>query len=318
MQHPDPTTMPLVVSVSGGKDSTATCLHLKDLGIPYKALFLDTGWEAASTYRYLRDELPEIIGPIVWRRMEIDLDGKPELLALAQGFEARLGHYSAMIRLILTKGMFPGRQVRFCTQGLKAQVSQAYLDSLDDEVISVVGIRAEESQARAKMGEWEWSDSTDSWVWRPLIAWTYDDVIALHTKHGVRPCSLYLQGASRVGCWPCIYARKAEIRHLAEADPDRVALIADLEQVISDRLWDRHSKAGKDPDAFSPRSWFQGPTPRSTNGEARPREAWPIDRVVEWSRTSRGGRQWEMFSAPERDRGCMRWGLCETHSPRDD
>ena len=34
----------LVVSVSGGKDSTATCLHLKELGIPYQAIFFDTGW----------------------------------------------------------------------------------------------------------------------------------------------------------------------------------------------------------------------------------------------------------------------------------
>lgn len=43
-------------------------------------------------------------------------------------------------------------------------------------------------------------------------------------------------------------------------------------------------------------------------------DPWPIDRVVDWSRTRRGGRvedhQMELFSAA--DEGCMRWGLCET------
>jgi len=38
----------------------------------------------------------------------------------------------------------------------------------------------------------------------------------------------------------------------------------------------------------------------------------PIDEVVEWSRTARGGKQFELFQATESDAGCMRWGLCET------
>ena len=40
---------------------------------------------------------------------------------------------------------------------------------------------------------------------------------------------------------------------------------------------------------------------------------WPIDRVVEWSRTTRGGKkedkQIELFAGM--NDGCMRWGLCE-------
>ena len=39
----------LVVSVSGGKDSTATCLYLQELGLSYEATFFDTGWEHADT-----------------------------------------------------------------------------------------------------------------------------------------------------------------------------------------------------------------------------------------------------------------------------
>jgi hypothetical protein len=39
---------------------------------------------------------------------------------------------------------------------------------------------------------------------------------------------------------------------------------------------------------------------------------WPIDKVVDWSRTARGGRQRELFAASAADEGCMRWGMCET------
>ena len=35
----------VVASVSGGKDSTAMVLHLRDLGVDFRAVFMDTGWE---------------------------------------------------------------------------------------------------------------------------------------------------------------------------------------------------------------------------------------------------------------------------------
>ena len=81
----------VVASVSGGKDSTAMCLHLRELEIPFEPVFMDTGWENAETYRYLREELPGYIGPIRWLRSEVALP--PDLEALAQLFEVRLGTY---------------------------------------------------------------------------------------------------------------------------------------------------------------------------------------------------------------------------------
>ena len=74
MAYPDPNNATEVIdyigdrilylSVSGGKDSTAMALHLKDMGIPYKAIFIDTGWEHPSTIEYIKEYLPEHIGPI--------------------------------------------------------------------------------------------------------------------------------------------------------------------------------------------------------------------------------------------------------------
>ena len=290
----------LVVNVSGGKDSTATCLHLQELGLPYRAIFFDTGWEHASTYDYLTEYLPTKIGPIDQLVRKRDMR-TPELEALAQKYEARIGRYSPMIRWTIFNCMFPSRVLRFCTRQLKMYPVTDYLKKMDDEPINVVGIRAEESRARSKMPEWEWSDGMDCEVWRPLIRWTFQDVIEVHQRHDVSPNPLYLGNnpVERVGCYPCIFARKSEIKGLALRSPERIDLIRDLEndlQRLRVKKWDANNEPHSDV-----ATWFQ-----SRGG------AWPIDRVVEWSRTKHGGRQFELFDALPGEQGCVRWGMCDT------
>lgn len=296
----------VLASVSGGKDSTAMCLHLQELGVTYEPVFMDTGWENAETYRYLRDELPQHIGPIRWLRSTVPLSA--ELEAIAQEFEARMGHYSAMVRWILKKGMFSSGRRRFCTQELKIRPMAAYIESLDVDAVNTVGVRAEESSARAALPEWEEPGSAsmiDADVWRPLIRWTVDDVIAIHHRHGVTPNRNYLGAARRVGCWPCIRSTKAEIRNIADTDPDRIAIIRDLEAMVGKLARDRAAANGATLENGP--AWFQAPV----SSEDNPFPAWPIDKVVEWSRTARGGRQFELFAAREHELGCTRWGLCE-------
>lgn len=272
----------IVASVSGGKDSAAMSLWLTEQGIEHDRVFLDTGWEHEKTYEYLRGPLTDKLGPIT----EI----KPPL---------------TMEDLIIKKGMFPSRVRRFCTQELKVKPIMAYLAKLMEtgtDVINAVGIRAGESGSRSKMPEWEWQDGFDCEVWRPLIAWSEADVIAMHSRHGLQPNPLYLMGASRVGCWPCIYARKAEIRLIADKDPDRIVRLRVLEERIGVAARARAEAKGQT--LVSDPAWFQAPLGDSG-------AAWPIDKVVEWSRTARGGRQMELF-APQHEEGCVRWGLCDT------
>lgn len=230
-------------SVSGGKDSTAMALYLQEQGIEHTPIFMDTGWESSWTYEHLQEYLPQHLGPITWIRATVELPESVE--PIAQDFEHRLGHYSAMVRLILRKGMFPSRQRRFCTQTLKLFTIRDWIEAQgDDEAVSVVGIRGAESAARALMPEWEMRSDLDFWTWRPLHAWSEDDVIAIHRRHGVLPNPHYLSGSTRVGCWPCIHSRKAEIRALARRDPERVALLADLERVVGDLAEARAKDAG--------------------------------------------------------------------------
>lgn len=273
----------VVASISGGKDSAAMSLYLTELGIQHDRVFMDTGWEHDATYEYLRGPLQERLGPITWLKPPRQME-----------------------ELILKKGMFPSRVRRFCTQELKVFPMQRYLAGLMDagvEPVNAVGIRAAESDSRARMPEWEWQGGFDCEVWRPLLRWTEQDVIDIHTRHGLRPNPLYLRGAARVGCWPCIYARKDEIRFIADTDPARIDRIQALEREVSEAAAARARAKGQV--AQEPLGFFQAKDRGVT-------EAWPIDKVVEWSRTSRGGKQVELFAAAPHEQGCVRWGLCET------
>jgi len=299
----------VVASISGGKDSAAMSLWLAEQGIEHDRVFLDTGWEHDLTYEYLRGPLTAKLGPIVELRAPL-----------------------LMEELIRKKGMFPSRVRRFCTQELKVKPMQRYLsERMDagDDLINAVGIRAAESEARSRMREWEWQDGFDCEVWRPLLLWSEQQVIDIHKRHGLPPNPLYLMGAQRVGCWPCIHARKSEIRLIADKDPVRIARLRVLEQEIEPVAWARWRQSwlaltvderinrrasGDGPDQFNSPAWFQNPMSRADKDGHRDGTCWPIDRVVEWSRTVRGGQekdQQENLFAAMND-GCMRWGLCDT------
>jgi 3'-phosphoadenosine 5'-phosphosulfate sulfotransferase (PAPS reductase)/FAD synthetase len=188
--------------------------------------------------------------------------------------------------------------MRFCTEELKVKPMQRYLASLDDEIVNCVGIRRAESKARSEMAEWEWSDGFDCEVWRPLVTWSADDVVAIHKRHGLEMNPLYAMGATRVGCWPCIHARKAEIALVARTDPDRIRLIADQENALNAAGLGRDIEKGR---PFIERTMF------SYGGGGRDHHPLPAYQAVAWANSKRG--EWQPPGAAE---GCMRHGICET------
>lgn len=271
---------PVIASISGGKDSAAMALWLKEQELPHRRIFMDTGWEHPITYEFLRGPLTAALGPI--EEIGGERDGQP----------------IDFVGLVRRKGLFPSRRMRFCTEELKVKPAQRYIQRIQDElgdVINAVGIRRDESQARSKMAEWEWSETFDCWVWRPIVTWSKDDVLAIHRRHGLPLNPLYEMGASRVGCWPCIHARKSEIALVAAIDPDRIALIAELEAELNQRGAERDRAMER---AFMPRSMFwyhsQGPNVPIT-----------IHETVEWARSGRG--EWQPPGAQD---GCARFGVC--------
>lgn len=267
----------VVASISGGKDSAAMSLHLRELGVEHERVFMDTGWEHPATYEYLRGPLTRALGPITEIRSE-----------------------DTFTSLVDRKGLFPSRVMRFCTQLLKVKPMQRHLAAHADreEVVNCVGIRRAESLARSTMPEWEWSDGFDCETWRPLVTWTTDDVLAIHQRHALELNPLYAMGATRVGCWPCIHARKHELALVARLDPQRIRQIAEQELTLNAAGLIRDAEAGR---PFIERTMFSFHDGRSKH------YALPIYQAVAWASSARG--EWQPAGAAE---GCMRHGVCET------
>ena len=299
----------LVASVSGGKDSTAMALLFRAAKIPFIAVNMDTGWEHADTDHYVREILPKYIGPI--KTITAEIEPKPEAAEDIARLEKKVGRESAMLRLVLNRGYFPSRKARFCTQEIKMDVMRKWLDELDSEPINATGVRASESAKRSKYPEWERWEAADCDQWRPLIRWSDQDVVNIHKEFQVPPNPLYLRGAHRVGCWPCIYARKSEIRNIAETDPDRIDLMEELEQIVTLKVREKVIARGEVVKTAHSGWFWNGSAGKHSDGRRRG-EAWKIRDVVEWSKTSYGGKQYELFAPPDQEFGCMRWGVCDT------
>jgi 3'-phosphoadenosine 5'-phosphosulfate sulfotransferase (PAPS reductase)/FAD synthetase len=274
----------IIASVSGGKDSTAMALHLKEQGYTFQPVFLDTGWEAQQTYDYIFGPLQDAIGEIT--RVIPDMTVKEEDRCTVEELESILGFESAFIRRCVRVGYFPRRNMRFCTTKLKLDPMKKFLSALEDEPVDCVGIRKEEGGKRAEMEEFEWMDFFDCLVWRPIINWSEEQVIETHHRNNLLPNPLYLQRSDRVGCWPCIYSRKSEIETISMMDSKRIDVIRAMERLL--------------------------PLLGKTRNESLSFFNAPIDITVEWSRTSRGGKQYKLFDQLPGDRGCMKWGLCNT------
>ncbi len=199
---------------------------------------------------------------------------------------------------------------RFCTRELKIEPLREWHDKLIEEhgleTISAMGVRAQESAKRAQMPAWEDDQLWGGFVWRPLIAWTVEDVIRMHIKYSVPMNPLYHEGFDRVGCHPCIFENKEGIRLMAEKRPQRIDVVREAEREVTEIRRQRNiEKPGRythDEATFfqTIRQGFSG-----------------IDQVVAWARTEHGGKQLPLL-APAPRGGCMRWGLCETPPSDDD
>lgn len=230
-----------VVGFSGGKDSVATWLLLtRELQAKHvTCLFADTGHEFDELHEYL-DLLEHDHGcPLVRIHATMqDMDGlRPEKirerLSLGEDWEnERLD----MERLAILKRRFPSPTVRFCTTILKMAPSRRWMQAHCDpeDTVRVSGVRAQESAARAKRPTWGHDEYMGVPMWLPIHGWTHSDVFGMADKWGVPHNPLYRQGMGRVGCAPCIMARKEELAAMAARKPEAFDRLDRMEHAVAD------------------------------------------------------------------------------------
>ena len=316
--------MQRLVSVSGGKDSTAMYLLAIEHGRPFRAIFADTGFEAPVTREYLY-ALPEKTGGPPIETVKADLtedvlrkrENLPRKWAeagvpgprIAQALSVLWPTGHPFVDLCLSRGGFPSAGRRYCTDQLKIKpiAEKVYAPILDagDWVLSWQGIRAQESKARAGAPQREemFVYGCDYHVFRPLLHWSVSDVMEMHARHGLKPNPLYTKGFSRVGCWPCVMTNKGGLRALALYDPQAIEVLDKWEALIN-----QATRSGA-------ATFFPGrdvspvrPIHHTTHG---------IRQKVDWAKTQRGGKKYELFLEQESEPGsewgksCATYGVCE-------
>lgn len=191
----NPSNQPIrhILSLSGGKDSTALAIYMRDRINDIEYVFCDTEKELPETYDYLK-KLEVYLGkPITY--LKHDGRGFDELLATRRGF-------------------LPSPQVRWCTELLKIKPFEKYLG--DDICYSYIGIRADELHRKGYI-----STKPNITPHYPFIedGIRKEDVIRILDESGLG-LPEYYQWRSRSGCYFCFFQQKVEWVGLLENHPD--------------------------------------------------------------------------------------------------
>lgn len=181
-----------VLSLSGGKDSAALAIYMRDRVANMEYIFNDTGKELPETYEYL-ERIGDYLGQPV-QRLNAD-----------KGFD----HWYQMYG-----GMIPSNHRRWCTKMLKLKPLEEYIG--DDDVINYVGLRADENRT----GYISHKPNI-----KPAYPFIEDGIVLADVKRILRDAGVGLPpytdwGRTRSGCYFCFYQQKIEWVALLEKHPD--------------------------------------------------------------------------------------------------
>lgn len=191
-----------ILSLSGGKDSAALAIYMRDREPAMEYVFHDTHKELPETYEYLA-KLEAILGqPIVRSTAGRDFD-----------------HW-----LTVYGGMLPSNHRRWCTKMLKLKPFEAYVG--DSPCINYIGLRADESRQGYV------SHRTNI---IPRYPFQEDglvraDIVDILEDSGLGLPPYTEWGRTRSGCYFCFYQQKIEWVRLKETYPDLFELAKEYEE----------------------------------------------------------------------------------------
>jgi 3'-phosphoadenosine 5'-phosphosulfate sulfotransferase (PAPS reductase)/FAD synthetase len=191
-----------ILSLSGGKDSTALAVYMRDRVPQMEYVFCDTKKELPETYEYL-DKIEAYLGRKIAR------------LCDDRGFD----HW-----LTLKGGYLPSSRMRWCTEYLKIKPFEKYVGT--DPVHLYVGIRADENRTAYV------SSKPNIKTVLPFVedGITVTDVYRILEESGLGLPSYY-SWRTRSGCYFCFFQRRAEWVGLMENHPELFELAKQYEKI---------------------------------------------------------------------------------------
>lgn len=228
----------ILVNSSAGKDSQAS---------------LDVVAEQARTAGVL-DRVIVVhadLGDVEW-------DGVPELAA------EHAAHYGLRFEVVrrdetildrvAQRGKFPDAARRWCTSDFKRGPIRTVMTRLVAELrtsgrvtdrpvqlLNVMGLRAQESSARARRIPYAPNGSASNGKrrvdeWYPIHEWTVEQVWERIAAAGTRPHRAYSEGMSRLSCRLCVLASRADLVCSARLNPELADRYARVEAAIGHRF----------------------------------------------------------------------------------
>lgn len=256
----------VIISFSGGKDSTAMALHVFEQGVPPEKMefwhqcvdgkgkthtpFFD--WP--STEGYVRNVARYLGIKLQWQWRGFGFYG--ELMkenALSFGIYYQDEGNDSVVCLPPTGRSSPSTRrrwpaktaslrTRWCSSILKIDVARRVMSNRPDlkgtpekptMILWLTGERRQESVARSKYSAAQLHPAnTQARIvhhFRPMLEWTEAEVWEIIKRHGIVPHPAYYLGFPRLSCRSCIFFTKNHWATLNDTDPDTVRMLSALE-----------------------------------------------------------------------------------------
>ena len=218
----------VAINHSGGKDSQAMTMLLsrivpRDQLVAVHAPLGEIEWQ--GTVRHIEATLPEGV-PLIFAPVT---SGK------------------TLLDLVEDRGLWPDPARRWCTASLKRGPIQRELrrylaahPRFGGRLVNAMGMRADESAARAKKDPWRRNDrmsvaGREVFDWLPVFHLTAEDVFRVIREAGQRPHWIY-RYLSRCSCSFCIFSSPADLRQAAALRPGLYRAYAQTEARIGHTL----------------------------------------------------------------------------------
>ncbi|MBF6223334.1 phosphoadenosine phosphosulfate reductase family protein [Nocardia abscessus] len=195
-----------VLGISGGKDSSALAVYMRDRVPQMEYFFCDTGAELPETYEYL-NKLEAALGRSIVR-LNADRD---------------FDHWMEVYQ-----GTLPSPQMRWCTKNLKIKPLEDWVGT--ERVISYVAIRADEN----RLGYVSTKPNIEAVFPFRDDGIDKDGVMRILDEAGIG-LPAYYEWRTRSGCYFCFFQRKHEWVGLKERHPDLFARAVEYEEKVKYR-----------------------------------------------------------------------------------
>lgn len=205
-----------ILGLSGGKDSTALAIYLKqtrpDVFDKLEFYFTDTGTELDELYKYL-EKLEKYLGRPIYK-IKADVDENNRIQYKSENVEDKSVPFDDVL-FNKYNGFLPAPNARWCTRDLKIIPMEKWIGN--EYCISYVGIRADEPGREGYKSRSKNVNITAVYPFREDNLVIGDVYRILEESVGIPS---YYRWRTRSGCYFCFYQRRVEYAILYFLYPD--------------------------------------------------------------------------------------------------